>query len=372
MTAFVDCASTPRTMFVQRSPFSYIERRTLNVARVGVLLVHLGTPSDATPQAVRQFLKEFLSDPYVIRVPKIIWWPILHGFILRTRPQKIASLYRSIWLKEGSPLLVVANRQKQKLQEAFLDKDKVCLIPPLPLSGEGWGEGFIIVEIAMRYGTPSIEDALSVFSTRGVNTLVILPLFPQYSETTTASIFSEIQKTLSELNFLPQTHWITHYSAESVYIEALAESVREHWARFGQGERLLISFHGIPWAYHKKGDPYYFECKETAALLIRVLNLQSSEWGLAFQSRFGWGKWLTPKTQDVLIQWAREGVSRVDVLTPGFSTDCLETLEEINIRGRKAFLNNGGRDFRLISPLNDSEKHIEMMKSLICDTGSPV
>lgn len=304
--------------------------------KTGILLVHLGTPVAPTAKAVRDFLRVFLSDPFVIRTPKIFWWPILHGLILRTRPARVAKLYQKIWMKEGSPLRVYAERQRVALQKIVGEKQ---------------------VRIAMRYGYPSIKESLEAFKQQGMSSVIVLPLFPQYSTTTTASVFEEANK-VKDVSL----SWITDYHRESAYIFALAESVRAYWQQHGKGQHLLLSFHSIPESYHQAGDPYYYQCQATVALLAKELNEPCR---VVFQSRVGPSKWLEPDTAETLEALAKKGISRVDVLAPGFSTDCLETLEELAIRGKETFLEAGGKEFHYIPALNDSVWHIEMMKSII-------
>ena len=299
----------------------------MNESSAGILLVHLGTPAAPTEKAVRDFLRALLSD--------MVWWPILHGFILRTRPARVAKLYQKIWMTTGSPLRVYAERQ-------------------IALLGQG--------QMAMAYGSPSIAEALEKF--KATDPLIVLPLFPQYSMTTTAPIVQQVTEIIETWQNPPVVKFIEHYHDEPLYISALAHSVQNYWQQHGQGKRLLFSFHSIPKSYHRKGDPYFYQCQTTASLLAKKLNLKPDEWAVAFQSRLSSFGWIGPGTHETLCAWAKQGVGRVDVLAPGFSTDCLETLEELAIREKQAFLKAGGEEFHYIPALNDSVGHIEMMQRL--------
>ena len=297
----------------------------------GVLLVNLGTPAAPTPQAVRNYLAEFLSDPRVVELPRIVWLPILHGIVLRRRPQRSAAKYALIWTPEGSPLAVHTARQAALLRAA--------------LPG-------VQVEHAMRYGEPSIAAALKKLP---ANPLV-LPLYPQYSRATTESV----------RDVLPHgTRMIESFHDDRRYIDALAQSVQRHWASHGRAELLIMSFHGLPKRSVERGDPYETQCRETARLLAAALGLGEAQWKLTFQSRFGAAKWLQPYTQPTLIELAQRGVKHVDVVCPGFVSDCLETLEEIGIEGRRAFLAAGGAQFSLIPCLNESSEWIDALARIV-------
>ena len=297
----------------------------------GVLLVNLGTPAAPTAQAVRSYLAEFLSDPRVVELPRIVWLPILHGIVLRTRPKKSAAKYASIWTPEGSPLAVHTARQAQLLRAALPEMQ---------------------VEYAMRYGEPSIAAALKKLP---ANPLV-LPLYPQYSRATTESVRDR----------LPHgTRMIESFHDDPGYIGALAESVRRHWESHGRAELLIMSFHGLPKRSVARGDPYEKQCRETAGLLGAALGLADSQWKLTFQSRFGAAKWLEPYTQPTLVELAKGGIGKVDVVCPGFVSDCLETLEEIGIEGRRAFLAAGGTKFSLIPCLNESSEWIDALARIV-------
>jgi ferrochelatase len=297
----------------------------------GVLLVNLGTPAAPTTQAVRSYLAEFLSDPRVVDLPRIVWLPILHGLVLRGRPKRSAKKYALIWTPEGSPLAVHTSRQAQLLREAM---------PGIP------------VEHAMRYGEPSIAAALKRLPANPV----VLPLYPQYSRATTESVRDR----------LPHgTRMIESFHDDRRYIGALAQSVQRHWESHGRAEMFIMSFHGLPKRSVERGDPYEKQCRETARLLAAALGLGEAQWKLTFQSRFGAARWLQPYTQPTLIELAQRGVKRVDVVCPGFVSDCLETLEEIGIEGRRAFLVAGGTEFSLIPCLNESGEWIDAMARIV-------
>jgi ferrochelatase len=318
-------------------------------SRLGVLLTNLGTPDAPTTAAVRRYLAEFLSDPRVIEVPRLIWWFILHGYILRTRPQHSAKIYKSIWTNEGSPLLSFSSKLAAAVQ---LKLDQ--LLP-----------GPVQVELAMRYGNPSIRAGLEKLRQGNAQHLLILPLYPQYSATTTASTFDAIADVLKKWRWLPELRMINHYHDDHNYINALANSIRTHWQHRGRSEKLLFSFHGIPKHYFAAGDPYHCECHKTARLVAEVLGLEESDWLVTFQSRFGPREWLQPYTDVTLKELARKGIKNVNVICPGFPADCLETLEEINIQYRALFLTCGGEEFNYIPALNDHTPHIDVLSILI-------
>jgi ferrochelatase len=317
----------------------------------GILLTNLGTPDAPTTPAVRRYLAEFLSDPRVIELPKPLWWPILHGVILRTRPQRSAEAYRAIWEAEGSPLLKFAKRQMEALRE-LLEKRF-----PRPVK----------VVLGMRYGAPSIPSALETLREANARRLLVLPLYPQYSASTTASTFDAIATTMKRWRWLPDFRMVMDYHNDESYIQALAVHIQAFWNEQGRGEKLLISFHGLPKDYAAAGDPYPQQCHETARLVAERLQLEAGQWSVAFQSRFGPREWLKPYTDEVLAALAKEGLEAVDVTCPGFSADCLETLEEINLRYREVFLEAGGKRFNYIPALNDSPRHIEALADIVCE-----
>ena len=302
-----------------------------------ILLCNLGTPDAPTPPAVRRYLAEFLSDARVVEIPKLLWWLILHGVILRTRPKKSAAKYASIWTPEGSPLKV------------WTQKQAVMLRGYLGVRGHT-----VEVRYAMRYGNPSIASQLDQLKADGVTRVLILPAYPQYSATTSASVFDAVYSWAAKVRLIPEFRFVNQYHDDPGYISALAAKIRQHWQKNGQAEQLVMSFHGVPQRTLKLGDPYHCHCHKTARLVAEKLGLKKDRYKVTFQSRFGKAKWLEPYTEPTLISMAQSGVKRVDVLCPGFTGDCLETLEEINMEARHAFLEAGGKEFRYIECLNDS------------------
>lgn len=319
---------------------------------IGVLLVNLGTPDAPTTAAVRRYLAEFLSDPRVVEMPRLLWMPILHGIILRTRPARSAAAYRKIWTEQGSPLLTLSREQEQALQQLLnqqMDRP-------------------VRVELAMRYGNPSIAAGLERLRQYNARRIIVLPLYPQYSATTTASTLDAVTKELQKWRWLPDLEFISHYPDHPGYIEALANSVQQYWQQHGQAEKLLMSFHGIPQEYADAGDPYPDECHTTARLLAERLELGSDEWAISFQSRLGKKQWLRPYTDDTLKQWAANGVKSVNVICPGFPSDCLETLEEIAVETRDIFITAGGEEYSYIPTLNSSPEHIQVLAEIVLKT----
>lgn len=300
----------------------------------GVLLVNLGTPAAPTPQAVRAYLAEFLSDPRVVELPRWLWLPILHGVILRTRPARSAAKYASIWTAAGSPLAVHTTNQARLLAAA---------------TG-------LRVDYAMRYGDPAIAAALVRLRAAGASRIVVLPLYPQYSRSTTESVRDIVG---------PDVTMIEQFHDHPAYIAALATGVRRHWQERGRGELLVMSFHGIPKRAVERGDPYERQCRETARLLSQALGLAPEQWRLTFQSRFGAAEWLQPYTQPMLETLARGGLKRADVVCPGFVADCLETLEEIGIEVRHAFLGAGGREFHALPCLNEAPEWVAALAEIV-------
>jgi len=313
--------------------------------RVGVLITNLGTPDEPQPSALRRYLAEFLSDPRVVNKPRWLWLPILHGIILRIRPARSAKAYQRVWTKEGSPLLAIGRKQQIGLQQKLTTDVPVVL--------------------AMRYGNPSIASGLESLRDQGVERIIVLPLYPQYAASTTASTFDAIASTWRHWWHLPELRMISDYHDRDSYINALANSIREYWSEHGQGEYLLLSFHGTPEAMRLAGDPYYDQCHKTAELLRHKLHLSSEQCLLTFQSRFGPEAWLQPYTDKTLERLAGEGVKRVDVVCPGFSADCLETIDEMALENRELFLDAGGSDFHYIPALNDRDDHLNALVELI-------
>lgn len=317
----------------------------------GVLLVNLGTPDAPTPAAVRRYLAEFLSDRRVVEMPRALWWPILHGVILRLRPRRAAHAYRQIWTEHGSPLLAISRRQEQALAQSVRDR--------FP--------GPVRIALGMRYGSPSIAEALESLRQARVRRLLVLPLYPQYSGSTTGSVLDAVADVLKRWRWVPELRLINHYHDHPSYIASLVGSVREHWQRHPPGERLLFSFHGLPQRFLKAGDPYHCECHATARLVAGGLGLPAERWQVTFQSRFGREEWLKPYTDHTLRDWARQGIRRVDVMSPGFAADCLETLEEMGMQNRSLFIENGGEEYRYIPALNDRPEHISLFGDLIAE-----
>ena len=318
-------------------------------ASAGVLYCNLGTPDAPTAPALRRYLAEFLSDQRVVEIPRPIWWLILHGIILRVRPKKSAAKYASIWTAEGSPLKVWTDKQSQLLGQA--------------LQARGH---HVSTRYAMRYGSPSVATQLEAFKAEGITRVLIVPAYPQYSATTTASVFDAVYTWAAKVRRLPEFRFLNHYHDDAGYIAALAAKVRAHWATHGQPEQLVMSFHGVPQRTLELGDPYHCECYKTARLLAEALGLSKDSYKVTFQSRFGKAKWLQPYTEPTLVAMAEAGVKRVDVMCPGFTGDCLETLEEINDEAREAFMHAGGETFHYIDCLNDSPAWSSALAS-ICE-----
>jgi ferrochelatase len=316
---------------------------------MGVLLTNLGTPDSPAPADVRRYLAEFLSDPRVIEMPRALWWPVLHGVILRTRPRRSARLYAKVWSSDGAPLLRISILQAQALQSSL---------------GEAIG-GPVKVVLAMRYGTPSIRQGLESLRQANARRVVVLPLYPQYSATSTGSVFDEVTAVLQCYRWLPELRVINHYHDHPAYIEALAASIRNAWETQTPPDRLVFSFHGIPREYFLAGDPYHCECHKTARLVAQILDLSPERWLVSFQSRLGPKQWLKPYTDHTLKALGKEGVSRVHVICPGFAADCLETLEEIAMQNREIFLQAGGAEYHYIPALNDDVNHIAALTDIV-------
>jgi len=324
-------------------------RRDAEVAResTAVLLVNLGTPDEPTPQAVRRYLGEFLSDPRVVEIPRIVWWPILHGVILRTRPRKSALKDASIWRPEGSPLAYWTAKQATLL-EGYLGERGLR----------------VVVRWAMRYGNPSIASVLDELRAGGAQRIVVLPAYPQYAAATTGSVFDALAAWGTRTRNLPELRVVRDFHDDTRYIAALARRIEDHWQGHARPDKLVMSFHGLPERSRQLGDPYYDECQRTAHLLAQRFSLHSGDWVATFQSRFGRAKWLQPYTEPTLIELARSGTRRVDVICPGFAADCLETLEEIAQEARAAFLGAGGNEFEYIAALNDFHPWIDALAAI--------
>ena len=317
--------------------------------KTGILLVNLGTPAAPTTAAVKAFLSQFLHDQRVVDLPRYLWCPLLHFIILPTRSPRVAKLYQQVWTEQGSPLMVISLQQRAALEQEL--KREGVEVP---------------VELAMTYGSPSMEDGWQALKAKGVNRVILLPLYPQYSVSTTASVFDAWAKAMKKERNLPVVRLIRDYHAHPEYIQALAMSVRRHWEQKGQGDHLLMSFHGIPERYENEGDPYGHQCRRTAALLAEALELEAGQWTACFQSRFGKEEWLKPYTDVTIAGLPAAGIKRLDVVCPAFAADCLETLEEIEVQNREIFMEAGGEQFEYIPALNSDQAHIRMMVSLIC------
>jgi len=316
---------------------------------LGVLLINLGTPDAPTKPAVRRYLAEFLADPRVIEAPRSLWWLILHGFILRVRPARSARAYQSVWTEHGSPLLTISQKQAEALQQRLVER----LV------------GAVRVELGMRYGNPSIVSALDKLRDSNIRRLLVLPLYPQYSGTTTGSTFDAVTRALATWRWLPEVRFVNQYHDEPAYIDALIQRIRTYWSEHGEPQRLMFSFHGIPKDYFLNGDPYHCQCHKTARLVSEGLGLARDRWQLTFQSRVGNKEWLTPYTDETLKAWGEAGIASVQVVCPGFAADCLETIEEIGEENRKYFLAAGGKEYGYIPCLNDTTPHMEMLADLI-------
>jgi ferrochelatase len=314
-------------------------------AKTAIIYCNLGTPQAPTATALRRYLAEFLSDPRVVEIPRFLWLLILHGIILRVRPAKSAHKYASIWTNEGSPLKVWTDKQSQHLQALF-DPQHVQ------------------VRYAMRYGSPSVAEVLDDLKTQGVNRVLVMPAYPQYSATTTASVFDAVYTWGLRTRYLPEFRFVNHYHDHPGYINALADSIRAHWATHGRAEQLVMSFHGVPERTLKLGDPYHCECHKTARLLAQALQLNKDDYKVCFQSRFGKAKWLEPYTEPTVRELARQGCKSIDIVCPGFVCDCLETLEEIAMEVKAAFMEEGGSEFRYISCLNDNPAWIQGLQDI--------
>jgi len=324
-----------------------------SAAAAAVLLVNLGTPDAPTTRAVRRYLAEFLADPRIIEMPRWLWRPILHGAILRVRPARSAALYAKIWTPEGSPLQTGTAALAERLQSTL----------------RAQRPGPILVRHAMRYGKPGIGKVLRELAAAGARRVMVVPLFPQYSGTTTASVFDALGAELARTRWVPELRFVSDYHAEPRYIEALARSVEAHWQRHGRAQRLLLSYHGIPQKYFRNGDPYFCQCQATARRLRERLDLAEEEMIVAFQSRVGAAAWLKPYTEATLQALPEQGIKHVQVLCPGFPVDCLETLEEIAIRNHARFLHSGGERFEYIPALNAGDDAVGALADLVLRQG---
>ncbi len=318
-----------------------------SAGKIGVMLVNLGTPDAPDSAAIRRFLAEFLSDPRVIEIPRFIWWPILNGVILPVRPGKIREKYAAVWMPEGSPLMVWSRRQADAVRQQLRSRGHE-----------------VEVELAMRYGEPSLAGTLDALRGRGCRRILVLPLYPQYAASTTATVVDKVATHMARLRDQPELRFVQRFYDDPGYIAALAHRVSESWAAQGRGQKLVMSFHGLPKRSVELGDPYYAECMQTGRLLAAELGLAADDCIVTFQSRFGAAEWLQPYTEPTVQQLAKDGVREVDVVCPGFTADCLETLEEIALGCEKTFLDAGGKQLRYLPALNDSPAWIEALADL--------
>lgn len=317
---------------------------------LGVLVVNLGTPDAPTSSAVRRYLRQFLWDPRVVEYPRALWWLILNFVILVIRPARSARAYKQVWTERGSPLLFHSQDIAATLQTQL----------STTLTGK------VHVELAMTYGKPSIEAGLNKLHAAGAQRMLVLPLYPQYSGTTTASVFDVVTAALSKRRWVPELRFINHYHDKPGFIAAAAASVREYWERSGKGNHLLFSFHGLPKSNLENGDPYHCQCLKTARLITEALQLEDGEWSVAFQSRVGREEWLQPYTEEVLAKFGAEKMQAVDVVCPGFAADCLETLEEVVLRYAEVFVESGGGSLNYIPALNARDDHVTFLADLVC------
>lgn len=316
--------------------------------KVGILLANLGTPDAPTAKALKPYLQQFLHDRRVIEIPRFIWCWILHCIILVVRPKKSAEKYASIWLDEGSPLLVYADRQKALLEAKLRESVKT------PFK----------VELGMSYGNPSMKSAIEKLKAERCNKMLVLPLYPQYAASSTAAVFDSVWKVLLKMRNVPAIRTIKHYHDHPDYIAAIAQQIQNYWAMHGKPTKLVMSFHGVPRFHVDKGDPYFCECQKTGRLIGEALGITKDEYQVAFQSRFGKQEWLKPYLAETLATLGKEKTERIDVVCPGFSSDCLETLEEIAMEGKEIFQENGGGEYHYIPALNDYPQWIDAMHAI--------
>ncbi|MFZ2540521.1 MAG: ferrochelatase [Gallionella sp.] len=319
--------------------------------KTGILLINLGTPDAPTANAVRPYLKEFLSDPRVVEIPKLIWWLILNGVILNVRPKKSAAKYATVWSEEGSPLRVHTAKQATLLQGYLGERTKAPFV----------------VDYAMRYGNPSIPSMLRKLKEQNCQRILIVPMYPQYAASSTATAFDAVFDELRQMRNTPALRTIKNYHDHPGYIKALANNINEYWAKHGRPDKLVMSFHGVPQYTLEKGDPYHCECHKTARLLTQELGLKPEQYTLSFQSRFGKAEWIKPYTTATLLELGRQKMQRVDVVCPGFVADCLETLEEIAQEGKEDFLHAGGGEYHYIPCLNENNDWMHALTDLVMD-----
>jgi ferrochelatase len=317
--------------------------------KIGVLLTNLGTPDAPTAKALKRYLKQFLSDPRVVEIPRLLWWLILNGVILQIRPKRSAKAYATVFTEQGSPLLFHTRTQAEAIAQAFA-KD---------------GRTDVVVDFAMRYGNPSFSSVLDNMFAQGVRKILVLPLYPQYSASTSGSTFDELANNFTKRRWLPDLRFISHYHDDVGFIAACAERIKEHWAEHGRVDKLMFSYHGIPKRYLLNGDPYHCECYKTSRLIAEALGLAKDEYMTTFQSRFGREEWLKPYTDETLKTLPGQGIKSVQVFCPGFAADCLETIEEIGEENHEYFMEAGGEHYQYITALNDRPAHIAALYQLI-------
>ena len=316
--------------------------------KIGVLITNLGTPDAPNKEELKVYLNQFLSDPRVIELPKILWQILLKLVILQIRPSKSAEAYKQIWTDKGSPLLDIANRQLNKIQTSF------------PSNNEN-----IVFEVGMRYGNPSIPDALSKLQKKQIRRLLVLPMYPQYCAATTGSTFDEVTNVLQKWRWIPEMRFINQYFEEKNYIEALSNSIKSFWKKNKKPQKIIFSYHGIPKRYLTNGDPYHCFCLKTTRLVKEHLGLLDDEIMTTFQSRFGKEEWLKPYTSETLKELPKQGIKNIHIISPGFSSDCLETLEELEEENKEYFMESGGENYHYIPCLNDHDDHIDLFVNLI-------
>lgn len=315
---------------------------------VGVILVNLGTPDEPTAPSIRKYLREFLSDPRVIEIPKLLWWPILNGPILMARPRKLVPRYKSVWMEGGSPLMVYTQRQTEGLRKLFAQRGLA-----------------IEVETGMRYGEPSIKNAMLRLRERGCEHMLVVPLYPQYASSTTATVVDEVARVASHMRDQPALRFIKRFHTDPAFIHPLGDKIAAFWQQHGKPQKLVMSFHGLPRQCVDMGDPYCRDCYETARALAQYLGLSDDAYQVTFQSRFGPAKWLEPYTEPTLEKLAQQGVTEIDVVCPGFLADCLETLEEIQVEVCETFMHAGGKRFRYIPALNDDQAWVNALGDMV-------
>lgn len=315
--------------------------------KIGVLLINLGTPDAPTPKALKRYLKEFLSDPRVVEIPRAIWWLVLNGIILPFRSRRSAKAYSTVWTEEGSPLLINTEAIAKGVASKFDDRNEV------------------LVDFAMRYGNPSVESKLNSLLNQGARKVVIVPLYPQYSATTSASTFDAVADVLKKTRFIPELRFVNHYTDSEMWLNALVDKVKAHWASHGRAEKLIFSYHGIPSRYWHNGDPYACQCHKTSRLLAEKLGLSKDEYMTCFQSRFGKEEWVKPYLDETLKGMPAQGIKSVQIMCPGFSADCLETIEEIGEENHEYFTEAGGERYEYIPCLNADEAHVDALADIV-------